>query len=71
MSDAPIPTQTSAVPNPGSDEAIALSCSCPRIDNGRGKGYHGMPGVFVYTAGCPLHWPDGTDLGPFTAVPAR
>lgn len=58
----------SEIPNPGSDAAVALSCSCARIDNGHGKGYHGMPGVFVYTAGCPLHWPVGTTHGPFIAV---
>lgn len=71
MSDAPIPSHTSAVPNPGSDEAAWRGCSCARIDNHHGKGYRGMPGVFAYTTGCPLHWPDGSDLGPVTAVPAR
>lgn len=44
-------------PNPGSDEAIALSCECPVLDNGHGHGYLGQPDVFVYTAGCPVHAP--------------
>ena len=43
-------------PNPGSDEAIALGCTCPVLDNGHGHGYWGQPGIFVYTRGCPLHW---------------
>lgn len=42
-------------PNPGSDEAIAQGCTCPVWDNGRGRGYMGQPGIFVMTAGCPLH----------------
>ena len=49
-------------PNPGSDEAAALGCTCPRMDNGYGRGY--MGGVkdpntgetlFVYRVGCPVH----------------
>lgn len=52
-------------PNPGSDEAIKLGCKCPVLDNARGRGY--MGGVknadgstaFVYSAACPLHWPEG------------
>ena len=42
-------------PNPGSDEAAALGCTCPRIDNGRGRGYMGVAGLFVYSAACPVH----------------
>lgn len=42
-------------PNPGSDEAVALGCTCPVLDNGRGKGYMGQPGIYVYTVGCPVH----------------
>lgn len=48
---------TTAVPNPGSNEATAQGCTCPVIDNGHGRGYHGQPHVFVYNEGCPLHWP--------------
>lgn len=50
MSEAP-----AHIPAPGSDEAIALGCRCPVLDNGKGRGYHGQPGVFVYTEGCPVH----------------
>ena len=44
-------------PNPGSDAAIAQGCTCPRMDNGHGKGYMGMPGVFAMSGDCPLHCP--------------
>jgi hypothetical protein len=42
--------------NPGSDAAIAQGCTCPILDNARGKGTqrHGTT-VFWITAGCPLH----------------
>lgn len=40
-------------PNPGSDEAIELGCSCPVIDNGRGRGAGN--GFFWINCGCPLH----------------
>lgn len=42
-------------PNPGSDEARALGCKCPVIDNGYGRGYLGQPNIFVYSAACPIH----------------
>ncbi|RWE46806.1 MAG: hypothetical protein EOS79_11490 [Mesorhizobium sp.] len=58
---------TSAVPNPGSDEAAMRGCTCARIDNHHGKGWRGIPGVFVYTSGCIVHWPAGTTFGPFVA----
>ena len=45
-------------PKPGSDEAIAAGCTCPILDNGRGRGYMGQPGIYVYTLGCPIHWVD-------------
>lgn len=44
-----------STPNPGSDEAIALGCTCPVLDNGHGRGYMGKPGVFWVSEGCPLH----------------
>jgi hypothetical protein len=40
---------------PGSVEAIARGCSCPILDNGRGRGYMGMPGIYVYAGDCQLH----------------
>lgn len=42
-------------PNPGSDAAIALGCKCPVLDNARGMGHMGQPGVFVRNQDCPLH----------------
>lgn len=49
------------IPDPGSDEADALGCTCPRMDNAYGRGY--MGGVkdengetmFVYRTDCPVH----------------
>ena len=43
-------------PNPGSEEAISQGCKCPVLDNGRGRGYMGQPGTFVYSSACPIHW---------------
>ncbi len=40
-------------PNPGSDEALALGCRCPVLDNGRGRA--GPP--WWITQGCPVHDP--------------
>ena len=46
------------VPNPGSSEAVESGCTCPVLDNGRGRGAleseDGKP-MFWITAGCPLH----------------
>ena len=53
---------TNAVPHPGSPEAVAKGCTCPILDNAHGGGYLGIPGMFVMTAGCPLHAPTHTDL---------
>ena len=41
--------------DPGSDAAVAAGCRCPVMDNARGRGYLGQPGVFVMMADCPLH----------------
>jgi hypothetical protein len=43
----------SVKPNPGSDEAIALGCKCPVIDNGHGKGRG--DGLFWFNGDCPIH----------------
>lgn len=48
---------TNAVPPPGGEEAIVKGCICPVLDNARGRGYYGQPGVYVYTVGCPVHAP--------------
>ena len=42
-------------PAPGSDEALALGCTCPVLDNGHGKGFMGIEGYYVIAEGCPLH----------------
>lgn len=41
------------VPNPGSADAIALSCECPVLDNRHGIG----DGPWWITEGCPVHAP--------------
>lgn len=46
-------------PKPGSDDALDAGCLCPVLDNGHGRGYMGMPGIFVMRADCPLH---GTEV---------
>jgi hypothetical protein len=43
------------MPNPGSDEAIDMGCTCAVLDNAHGRGYFGEPGVFVMSGDCPLH----------------
>lgn len=44
-----------ALPNPGSDAAVMMGCTCPVADNGRGRG-RGLPGgQFWYSIGCPVH----------------
>lgn len=46
-------------PNPGSDEALDLGCSCPVLDNHHGLGAQIDPKtgkvMFWYTEGCPVH----------------
>ena len=51
-------------PPPGSDAALALGCTCPVMDNGHGRGYMGMAGVFVFDLACPIHKPKEADNGP-------
>ena len=52
---------TSAVPNPGSDEALDLGCTCPAMDNGYGDPDRREFGGWVIVEGCPLH--DRSDVG--------
>lgn len=52
----PSDSQTTAMPNPGSDTAVALGCICPVSDNSRGAGWMGS-GQFWIEPGCPLHAP--------------
>lgn len=51
------------VPNPGSDEAIAQGCTCPVLDNEHGRGYMGIPNVFVRSEKCPLHGSSSSEWG--------
>lgn len=46
---------TALPPAPGSAAALALGCKCPVIDNGHGRGFRGIPDVFVYSGACELH----------------
>jgi hypothetical protein len=43
--------------NPGSDEAVAQGCTCPVLDNGRGRGVYQVNGVWQFWIkwGCPVH----------------
>jgi hypothetical protein len=40
---------------PGSEEARRAGCTCPVMDNGHGRGYLGLEGVYVYSLSCPIH----------------
>nr|DAG02338.1 MAG TPA: hypothetical protein [Myoviridae sp. ctRci5] len=45
------------IPNPGSDAAIKMGCTCPVLDNARGKGIMGDGEKHGYwiTSDCLLH----------------
>ena len=47
------------LPNPGSDAALDLGCTCPVLDNAHGRGIGKDPKtgetLFWYTADCKLH----------------
>jgi hypothetical protein len=49
---------TSAVPNPGSDAALLMGCTCPVMDNHHGHGF-AVEGevVFWINNDCPVHAP--------------
>jgi len=50
---------TSMPPNPGSDEALALGCTCPVMDNHHGAGLDYPNGPAFWVKGrCPLHGND-------------
>lgn len=53
--DKPSAPVLGSVPAQGSDAAVALGCTCPRLDNAYGKGYMGCAGVFVTREDCPIH----------------
>ena len=51
-------TQDTEKPNPGSDAAIELGCTCPVLDNAHGRGAWGTEGddaLFWQDATCPFH----------------
>ena len=43
------------IPDPGTEEAIEMGCTCPVMDNEYGRGWCGQEGVFVFNMGCPVH----------------
>jgi hypothetical protein len=47
-------------PNPGSDEAVAMGCFCPRSDNGYGRGSY--KGGWIINLSCPVHNTDPKDF---------
>lgn len=53
-----VPDSGTPIPNPGSPEAVSQGCTCPVVDNGRGKGARederGKP-LYWIVADCPLH----------------
>lgn len=50
-------------PNPGSVEAVRLSCTCPVLDNRHG---HGVPTdngpIFWMADSCPIHGPAAREV---------
>jgi hypothetical protein len=57
--------QEAFVPNPGSEEAIALGCRCPVLDNGHGRGWNvdaQGKSVFVFNIECPPHGDSGSEI---------
>jgi len=51
------------LPNPGSEKAIELGCTCAVIDNRYGKGIpseNGKPNFWI-TGECPLHDPKANE----------
>jgi hypothetical protein len=45
-------------PDPGTRAASDQGCTCPVVDNCHGRGFRGERGVFLFSAGCPVHDPD-------------
>ena len=45
------------IPNPGSEEAVKLGCTCAILDNNHGKGMEDGKGATLYwiSADCPIH----------------
>lgn len=45
----------SALPNPGSDEAVKQGCTCPVVDNNRGLVPPVPPHNWWISEDCPMH----------------
>ena len=45
------------VPNPGSDAALDLGCTCPVLDNGHGRRPDPAFGGWVINSNCKVHNP--------------
>lgn len=54
-------TSNDATPNPGSEDAVALGCTCPVLDNCHGTGVVGRPGLFWISGDCSVHICDKQD----------
>jgi len=48
-------THKKKIPNPGTEEALALGCKCPVLDNNHGRGCGWLPGHFFYNRDCKVH----------------
>lgn len=55
------------VPNPGSAEARDGGCTCPVMDNARGRGWM-CSGWFWINEDCPMHGPDSEWRQPVPVV---
>lgn len=64
MAELAAPDPVPRTPNPGSDEAGAMGCICPVMDNNHGKWPPWPPHGWWMVEGCPVHAPNprtGTD----------
>jgi hypothetical protein len=52
-----------STPNPGSEEAGALGCTCAVLDNCHGRFAPFPPDGWWITVGCPVHAPDRFAIG--------
>lgn len=57
-------SDTNAVPNPGSNDAIARGCICPVLDNHHGAGMGWGANTFWIREDCPLHCPTPETYAP-------
>lgn len=50
-----LPDAVPQAPNPGSDAAIAIGCTCAVLENNRGRLAPRPPDGWRVAAGCPVH----------------